>query len=126
MIGITEVRAQHRRRVPLHYQCRQVLPDRASVASFGLGFFRDGSGSPWALNVIRASRSGPPGLAASDGARRRTYGAALQQFDELLEAATTAGHASRPLPLFYALSQAGRAIASAYGPSSLITVALHY
>lgn len=76
--------------------------------------------SPWALNVIRASRSEPPGLAASDRTRRRTYGAALQQFDELLEAATTAGHASRPLPLFYALSQAGRAIAAAYAPSSVI------
>lgn len=76
--------------------------------------------SSWGLNVIRASRSDPPGLAVSDRARRQTYGAALQQFDELLAAATTAGHASRPLPLFYALSQAGRAIAAAYGHSGKI------
>ena len=76
--------------------------------------------SSWGLNVIRASRSDPPGRAASDRTRRQTYGAALQQFDELLAAATTAGHASRPLPLFYALSQAGRAIVAAYGQSGTI------
>lgn len=62
-----------------------------------------------------------PRRATSDTGRRRTYGAALQQFDELLTAATAAGHASRPLPLFYALSQAGRAIAAAYGSSGSIT-----
>jgi hypothetical protein len=41
------------------------------------------------------------------------YRAALQQFEELFESASDAGPASRPLPLFYALSQAGRAIAAA-------------
>lgn len=61
----------------------------------------------WALSVIRATRAEPPGRAGSDPDRRATYGAALQQFDELLAAAAVAGHASRPLPLFYALSQAG-------------------
>ena len=76
----------------------------------------------WALNVIRATRSDPPGQAASDRARRQTYGAALQQFDELLAAARAAGHASRPLPLFYALSQAGRAIAAAFASSASITM----
>jgi hypothetical protein len=39
--------------------------------------------------------------------------AALQQFDELLMASERSGPASAPLPLFYALSQAGRAIAAA-------------
>jgi hypothetical protein len=64
--------------------------------------------------AVRASRARPPGR-AGEGPRRRTYGAALQQFDELLAAARTAGHASRPVALFYALSQAGRAIAAAHG-----------
>jgi hypothetical protein len=47
--------------------------------------------------------------------RRRTFWAALQQFEELLDAAGNVGSASRPLPLFYALSQAGRAITAAHG-----------
>ena len=58
--------------------------------------------SPWALNVIRASRADPPGLAASDRARRRTYGAALQQFDELLEAEVGA-HGAEQLGVALAL-----------------------
>lgn len=67
----------------------------------------------WPISVIRATRAEPPGRASSDNLRRATYGAALQQFDELLTAAAASGHASRPLPLFYALSQAGRALAAA-------------
>lgn len=64
---------------------------------------------------IRASRaSPPPGFAADDDERHLVYGAALAQFDELIAAATAAGPASRPLPLFYTLSQAGRAIAAAH------------
>jgi hypothetical protein len=47
--------------------------------------------------------------------RRNTFWAALQQFEELLDAAGTVGPASRPLPLFYALSQAGRAITAVHG-----------
>ncbi|MGA8744325.1 MAG: hypothetical protein WB507_00480 [Solirubrobacterales bacterium] len=62
---------------------------------------------------IRASRAEPPGLAAGEEERRRTYGAALDQFEELMAAASGATAPSRPLPLFYALSQAGRAIAAA-------------
>ncbi len=69
--------------------------------------------STWAISVIRATRAEPPGRASADDERRATYGAALQQFDELLAAAANSGHASRPLPLFYALSQAGRALAAA-------------
>jgi hypothetical protein len=53
--------------------------------------------------------------APSKGYRRQTLWAALQQFEELLDAAGTVGPASRPLPLFYALSQAGRAITAAHG-----------
>jgi len=62
---------------------------------------------------IRALRATPPREAARDDERRRVFVAALGQFDELLDAAATAGLASRPLPLYYALSQAGTAIAAA-------------
>jgi hypothetical protein len=68
-----------------------------------------------ALTQIRWTRSEPPGRATTDSTRRATYAAALQQFEELLNAARVAGPASRPLPLFYALSQAGRAIVAAHG-----------
>ena len=74
----------------------------------------------WGLNVVRFTRADPPGRAASEPGRRAAYGASLQQFDELLRAAAVAGHASRPLPLFYALSQAGRALAAAYGDSWMV------
>src|ERR1700722_11023519 len=66
------------------------------------------------LYGIRATRAAPPGHARGDDERRRVYGAALAQFDELIAASTAVGPASRPLPLFYALSQAGRAIAAAH------------
>lgn len=71
-----------------------------------------------ALTQIRWTRAEPPALAASDPDRRALYSASLQQFEELLAAARAAGHASRPLPLFYALSQAGRAIVAAHGESA--------
>jgi hypothetical protein len=65
---------------------------------------------------IRALRSKPPGLAASDAGRRRVFGAALEQFEQLLRAAAESPPATAPLPLFYALSQAGRAVAAARHP----------
>ena len=65
---------------------------------------------------LRASRASPPDRAGKDDERRRVYGAALAQFDELIEASASVGPASRPLPLFYALSQAGRAVAAAHAP----------
>jgi hypothetical protein len=68
------------------------------------------------LYGIRATRATPPGYALTDQERRAVYGSALAQFDELIAAAIAVGPASRPLPLFYALSQAGRAIAAAYAP----------
>src|SRR5947209_1161798 len=66
------------------------------------------------LYGIRATRAAPPGHAGADNQRRSVYGSALAQFDELIGAASDVGAGSRPLPLFYALSQAGRAIAAAY------------
>lgn len=62
---------------------------------------------------IRAMRAEPPGLVGDDEARRLVFSAALQQAEELHKAAGHTGFASRPLPLFYALSQGGRAIAAA-------------
>src|SRR5438067_921789 len=64
---------------------------------------------------IRSLRSSPPGLAADKGRRRReVFQSALQQAEELWEAARVVGYASRPLPLFYSLSQATRAICAAW------------
>lgn len=74
----------------------------------------------WPLNLIRSTRAEPPGFAGDDPTRRSLFGAALQQFDELLSAAEITGYASRPLPLFYALSQAGRAFAAAFAENPKI------
>ncbi len=63
---------------------------------------------------IRELRAVRPGRAADDDERAAVFGAALQQFEELMAAASSVGYAARPLPLFYAISQAGRAIASAH------------
>jgi len=65
-------------------------------------------------NRLRATRASPPGLASGDPDRRATYGAALQQFDDLVAAAGVIGPVSRPLPLYYAVHQAGKAIAAAW------------
>jgi hypothetical protein len=63
---------------------------------------------------IRAQRSDPPALAAEHEARRRVFQAALAQAEELWDAAAAVGTASRPLPLYYCLSQAGRAVCAAW------------
>lgn len=67
-------------------------------------------------NRLRATRANPPGMAAGEGPRRDTYAAALQQFDDLMTAAAVIGPVSRPLPLYYAVLQAGKAIAAAWTP----------
>ena len=74
--------------------------------------------TPMTSNVLywlRASLAAPPGAATASPERAATYRAALQQFEELLHAAEATGYAARPLPLFYALSQAGRAIVASRG-----------
>ena len=65
------------------------------------------------LGRVRALRANPPALVCTNGKRRKVFGAALEQFEQLLRAAGNIGTATAPLPLFYALSQAGRAIAAA-------------
>jgi hypothetical protein len=61
---------------------------------------------------LRALRHKPPGLAVEPD-RRLVFGAALEQAEQLFATAALAGYASRPISLFYGLSQAGRAIAAA-------------
>jgi hypothetical protein len=63
---------------------------------------------------LRATRASPPNLAGHDDKRRTTYTAALQQFDELMQAAAVTSAVTRPLPLYYAVHQAGKAIAAAW------------
>lgn len=65
-----------------------------------------------ALRGLRALRHDPPGH-AKNGARLATFQAALEQCEQFLSAASETGYATRPVQLFYALSQAGRAIVAA-------------
>jgi hypothetical protein len=65
-----------------------------------------------ALRDLRALRYDPPGC-AKQGARRTTFQSALEQCEQFLDAARHVGYATRPVQLFYALSQAGRAMVAA-------------
>ena len=67
-----------------------------------------------AWDSLRRTRSRPPG-AAVDGQSADLYRAALQQSEDLMLAAKQTGHAARPLPLFYSLGQAGKAIVACRG-----------
>jgi hypothetical protein len=67
-----------------------------------------------AWQSIRLLRAQLPGLAADDPTRGAVLAAALEQSEQLMRAASDVGHAARPLPLFYSLSQAGRAMAAAH------------
>jgi hypothetical protein len=64
------------------------------------------------LRSIRANRT----KLAQTGARARTFGAALEQAEQLWRASETVGPIVSPLLLFYGLTQAGRAICAAGGP----------
>lgn len=59
--------------------------------------------------ALRELRAAPPGR-ATRGARKEVFNAALEQAEQLFTAAAGTGPASRPLLLFYGLSQAGRAV----------------
>jgi hypothetical protein len=74
---------------------------------WGIDTDRDRSG-------IQSLRASPPGLAAGDRARRRVFGAALEQFDELWQAAGTVGPPVSPIPLFYAMAQGSRAVTAVH------------
>ncbi|MFF2954095.1 YaaC family protein [Kitasatospora sp. NPDC057965] len=61
---------------------------------------------------LRQMRHRPPGRASS-GDRRATFTSSLEQAEQMFRAAATVGYATRPLLLFYGISQAGRAVAAA-------------
>ena len=63
---------------------------------------------------LRATRWDPPGAASENGERRRTYVFGLEQAEQMFRAGASVGPATRPLLVFYGLSQAGRAIPSFY------------
>src|SRR5215204_3931755 len=63
-----------------------------------------------------ALRAEPTGLAARDADRKKSFRAALRQAEELAQAADVVSYAVKPIQLFYALSQAGRALAAARSP----------
>src|SRR5688500_13313369 len=69
-------------------------------------------GEQW--RSVRRERANPPALAGVDEDRRQVFQSALAQAEELWDAAAVAGPASRPLPLFYCVSQAGRAVCAAW------------
>lgn len=58
-----------------------------------------------AWQSIRLLRARPPALVTKE--RAGVFAAALEQSEQLMRAARDVGHAARPLPLFYSVSQAG-------------------
>jgi len=77
-----------------------------------------------AWDWLRQTRAHPPG-AAHEGEAADLYRAAIQQAEDLMLAAASTGRAARPLPLFYALSQAGKAIEACYGAAESRSHGLH-
>lgn len=71
-----------------------------------------------AWEQLRATRWNPPTPAVATRERRATYVFALEQAEQMFQAAATVGPATRPLQVFYGLSQAGRAVAAASSTSS--------
>lgn len=67
---------------------------------------------------LRSLRSAPPGWAGREDERRAVFLASLEQSEQLLRTADRLGYATRPLNLFYGLSQAGRALMAAWSPPS--------
>lgn len=67
---------------------------------------------------LRLLRSQPPGPVASNDTRRREFGFALHQFEELIEASRSVTATTQPMTLYYALCQAGLAIIAAHGRDS--------
>jgi hypothetical protein len=53
-------------------------------------------------------------LLASSSSRRGAFSAAMQQFEELMSASAAVGPSSRPITLYYAIVQAGLAVAAAH------------
>jgi YaaC-like Protein len=64
-------------------------------------------------HYLRLTRTRPPGEAGRGHELASIYRSSLQQAEDLMVAAEQTGPSARPLPLFYGLSQAGRAIVTA-------------
>lgn len=67
-------------------------------------------------HLLRGLRSSPPGLAKS-GSRAKLFRAALEQSEQLADAAAVSGFAARPILLYYMVNQAARAVVAARGDS---------
>ncbi len=65
------------------------------------------------MHCVNCDRYGSIHRASRREARRSNFQSALEQSEQFLVAAASAGYATRPVQLFYALSQAGRAIVAA-------------
>lgn len=65
---------------------------------------------------LRGLRSSPPGFAARNRERRDVFNTALEQAEQLARRADVLGPQTRPINLFYGLSQGTRAIAAALEP----------
>jgi hypothetical protein len=89
----------------------EFIPSGAGTAWKDGGVLSNGVDIEVAWQRLRSLRSQPPGRAAK-AERRRVFGSALEQCEQLVRAAGAVGYASRPILLFYAWSQAGRAVAA--------------
>ena len=93
--------------------CNQRGP---KLRRYGSWMFR--TGAVWWR--IRELRSAPPGQAGQDGQDDRvaTFRSALEQAEQLFDAASQVPLSTSPLLAFYGLSQAGRAITAAWSDDS--------
>lgn len=86
-------------------RARLVIASQAHLPRIVLGML--------AWQQIRVLRARPPARIEDDDERAAVFVSALEQAEELMHAAADIGPAASPLLLFYAVSQAGRAIAAA-------------
>lgn len=64
---------------------------------------------------LRQSRATPPSSIADDVEQLEIFRSCMRQFEDLIGAARSTGAAGKPLPLFYAASQAASAIIAVHG-----------
>lgn len=65
---------------------------------------------------LRWLRANPPGFASLDNKRRQLFTTALEQAEQLVRSAGALGPDTRPINLFYGLSQGTRAVVAALEP----------
>ena len=70
------------------------------------------------LMRVQSLRSSPPGLVSTRTHRQRVFGAGLHQFDGLARASGQVDPFIAPILLYYALAQAGQAVAAARIPGN--------